>query len=142
METEKLNRILRDDDDVRRDFLTKETTSDSESDNKLQISFPKKKEKKEGSDLLSQLVLSEKQIRKLIKKNYKLKNEIDVSEVTSRYLKLDLSNAQLRVTEIKEEIKAEMDLKNKIINRLRLETIVHQVINVVFLSYIVYSKLY
>ncbi len=35
---------------------------------------------------------------------YNLKNEIDTEEVRSRYLKLDLNNAQVKIVEMKQKL--------------------------------------
>jgi hypothetical protein len=96
--------------DARNDFLNASNSSsdDSESDvsQACRIVVPKHRRKRDPNTMLmEQLVAQQKAFLKSQRKVYKLKAEIDTTEVRERYLKLDLNNAQVAVEELKEKAK-------------------------------------
>ena len=79
-----------------------ESISDSSSDEEpCKLIIPKRKNKKSdtSSELLSQLINQHKDLSLAQKKLFKVKNELNALEITSRYVKLDLNNAQVKIEE-------------------------------------------
>ena len=79
-----------------------ESISDSSSDEEpCKLIIPKRKNKKSdtSSELLSQLINQHKDLSLAQKKLFKFKNELNALEITSRYVKLDLNNAQVKIEE-------------------------------------------
>lgn len=77
-------------------------SSDSESET-VRLSFPKKTKTTNPIDtmIMEQLIKTQKSYLKAQKTIYKLQTEIDTEEVKTRYLKLDLNNAQVHNEELK-----------------------------------------
>jgi hypothetical protein len=77
--------------------------SDSESESEtVRLVLPKKTKREHPIDamLMEQLIKQQKAYLKAQKTIYKLQTEIDTEEVKTRYIKLDLNNAQVRIEEL------------------------------------------
>lgn len=81
-----------------------EIESDSESESEtVTLTIPPKKTKRENHIdflLMEQLIKQQKAYLKAQKTIYKLQTEIDTEEVKTRYIKLDLNNAQVRIEDL------------------------------------------
>lgn len=97
--------------DMKQNFINgsaSDVSSDSDEDvqESCRIMVPKQKKGRDPNTmLLSELIIQQKLYMKSQKKVFKLQNEINVEEVRTRYIKLDLNNAQVTIEEKKEEIK-------------------------------------
>lgn len=106
-------KTLNDSAESKKRFLESETPYESESDSsesekevKVQKTVTKHRKVSNGIDMLlmEQYIQQQHQYLKAQKTIYKLKNEIDTEEVRSRYLKLDLNNAQVKIVEMKQKL--------------------------------------
>jgi hypothetical protein len=106
------------DNGMRRDFLDHDNDSDS-SDvstdsevprDRVKVSFPKRKKRHNMDYLLQELVAQQKLYLRSQRKVMKLKTEMETEEVRTRYLKLDLNNAQVTSEERKEKLKTLKEL--------------------------------
>ena len=103
--------------DARRDYINNvngSSSSEESSDGEIvrenvKVSFPRRKKRHDMDFLLQELVAQQKLYLQSQRKVMKLKTEIDTEEVRTRYLKLDLNNAQVTSEEQKEKLK---DMKN------------------------------
>ena len=97
-------RSLDEDQEEKRRFadVEEDTESESESEEAIKIVPPKKAKKRSQIDtmLMEQLIAQQKAYLKAQKTIYKLRTEIDTEEVKTRYVKLDLNNAEVRITEL------------------------------------------
>jgi hypothetical protein len=116
---------LNDSADSKKRFLESEGISESESSEsekevKVQKTVTKHRKVSNGIDMLlmEQYIQQQQQYLKAQKTIYKLKNEIDTEEVRSRYLKLDLNNAQVKIVEMKQKL-----LKNQ--NNIHRSTVIN-----------------
>jgi len=106
-----LQNHLRTDDNMKRNFIDTNVSSseEEEDDNKSQPMLHKsgrtRTKYQEKTTILSELIHQQKLYLKSQRKIYKLKNQIDVEEVRTRYLKLELNNAQVLEKEKGEECK-------------------------------------
>ena len=151
METSKTLHIfqknINEDSEVKNAFIKAENVnsdSDSEydSDNKCKIIIPKSKNKNKDTsqELLAQLMNQNQVLAKMQKKFYKLKTEMDREEITSRYIKLDLNNVQVKLDENKEKLNiVKKQLKNSRIENLSFRVIV--ISYIVFHIYFFFYKL-
>jgi hypothetical protein len=103
-EVKNFQRSLNEDVDEKNRFINaevEESDEDSESEG-IRIVAPKKTKKRSQIDtmLMEQLIAQQKAYLKAQKTIYKLRNEIDTEEVKTRYIKLDLNNAQVKVDEL------------------------------------------
>lgn len=118
----KFQKNLKEDEELKESFVTNEFESSSDDDDdeeqdRCKIVFPKKKKNSDTShDLLVELIRQQKILAKTQKKMYSLQSAIDSEEITNRYLKLDLNNAQVKFTETNDKLKkCRKELKNKMI---------------------------
>lgn len=103
-------RSLDENEDEKRHYVNAEVeeseSDDSESENEeqeaIKIVAPRKQKKKSNVDtmLMEQLISQQKSYLKAQRTIYKLRTEIDTEEVKTRYLKLDLNNAEVRISEL------------------------------------------
>ena len=113
-----LQEKLSKDSDLKREYIENSYSSDdeensfssSEEDNfqeSCRVMIPKKKRKKRHSTdfLLHELISQQKTYMIAQKKVMKLKSQIDIDEVRTRYIKLDLNNVQVEASELKEKLK-------------------------------------
>lgn len=103
---EKKEEFIRSEVDTK-DDTNSESESESGSDEEAcKVIIPKKKRSKENTsqELLRELLSQHKEVSKLQKKMYQLQSELDKEEISCRYTKLDLANAQARVIELREKI--------------------------------------
>ena len=119
--------------DKKVDSEEEESSSEEES---LKIVAPRRKAGKGGLDkmLLEQSIAQQNAYLKAQKAIYKLKSEIDIEEVKTRYLKLDLNNIQVSLDEEKE--------KNKVLYRTQVENWSLRIAIVLYILWIVISKLF
>ncbi len=96
---------------MKRDFIdgsVSDVSSDSEEDvqESCRIMVPKHKKARDSSTmLLLELIKQQNLYIRSQKKVFKLQNEIDIEDVKTRYLRLDLNNAQVTAEETKEKVK-------------------------------------
>lgn len=90
--------------DAEADVTEDEDTEDEEQE-AIKIVAPRKPKKKSNVDtmLMEQLIAQQKAYLKAQRAIYKLRTEIDTEEVKTRYIKLDLNNAQVRIGELTAE---------------------------------------
>lgn len=108
MEVRNFQRSLNEDSDEKYRFVNADVEeSDSEDSEEedteaIKIVPPKKAKKQSHIDkmLMTQLVAQQKAYLRAQKTIYKLRTEIDTEEVKSRYIKLDLNNAQVKIEEL------------------------------------------
>jgi hypothetical protein len=119
--------------DKKVDSEEEESSSEEES---LKIVAPRRKAGKGGLDkmLLEQSIAQQNAYLKAQKAIYKLKSEIDIEEVNTRYLKLDLNNIQVSLDEEKE--------KNKVLYLTQVENWSLRIAIVLYILWIVISKLF
>jgi len=105
-ELKNFQRSLDEDAEEKHRFVNAEV-EDSEEDSEseaeaIKIVAPKKPKKSSQIDtmLMEQLIAQQKAYLKAQKTIYKLRTEIDTEEVKTRYIKLDLNNEQVKVTEL------------------------------------------
>ena len=93
-------------EDERNHFVNAEFEGDSDDSDKIQISLPKKSDKKTNIEeiMITQLVKQQNLFLSAQKKLSKLQTEIDTEEVKKRYLTLDLNNEQVAHSETKETL--------------------------------------
>lgn len=132
-------RELNNDEDEKMHFV--ESTipdSSSESDHdEVRIVAPRRRKKKGHIDtmLMEQLLLQQKACMKAQKKIYELQTEIDTEEIKTRYIKLDLNNAQVKANEEKEK---RQNMKKELF-RSRVENWVTRVLIILYILYSLYS---
>ena len=114
-------------EDMRQGYINSKDNSDTSSESEDDILTPKygnvpvyttksiKPIKQSTKNLLlRELIKQQKLTMKAEKQNMRLQNEIDLEEVKTRYLKLDLNNAQVKLEEEKEKIEeVEGELRGK-----------------------------
>jgi hypothetical protein len=115
---------------------SEEDSSSSSEEESLKIVAPRRKAGKGGLDkmLLEQSIAQQNAYLKAQKAIYKLKSEIDIEEVKTRYLKLDLNNIQVSLDEEKE--------KNKVLYLTQVENWSLRIAIVLYILWIVISKLF
>lgn len=103
-----LQKKLYSDHDTVREFIDHDKSSESDSESDVQescrIVVPKRRSKHSLDFLLQELVNHQKMYISSQRKVMKLKTEIDTEEVRTRYLKLDLNNAQVLADERKDRL--------------------------------------
>jgi hypothetical protein len=99
------------DSDMKSSFLHAENNdsdSDSESEKdtcKIVIPRSKKKNSDTSQELLFQLIRQNQVLSTTHKKMYKLQSELDKEEITTRFIKLDLNNTQVKLDETNDNFK-------------------------------------
>lgn len=108
-ELKKLQQSLQNDDEEKKHFTEAENYSESDSDSDpenreeiIKVLPVKKTSHKIDAILVEHLIQQQKAYLKAHKTIYKLRHEIDHEEIKSRYLKLDLNNAQVKIDELSE----------------------------------------
>jgi hypothetical protein len=101
---------VNEDNELKSSFVNAENVSESEEDSdddtcKIVIPKRKNKNKDTSQELLAQLMNQTQVLAKTQKKLYQLKSEINKEEITTRYIKLDLNNAQVKLDETKVKLK-------------------------------------
>ena len=102
---------LDDDSDLKSSFVHagKESDSDSDSDEdacKIIIpSRPKKRDTDTSQELLFQLIKQNQVLSRTQRKMYEIQSELDKEEISTRYIKLDLNNTQVKFDETKVKFK-------------------------------------
>ena len=134
---------INEDSEVKNAFIKAEKVdSDSEydSDNKCKIIIPKSKNKNKDTsqELLAQLMNQNQVLSKMQKKFYKLKTEMDREEITSRYIKLDLNNAQVKLDENKEKL----NIVKKQLQNSRIENLSFRVMTISYIVFHIYFFFY
>ena len=123
-ELKEFQRSLNTDEDAKRHFVDADVDEDSDEDSEspqIQISAPKPKKKNNvDSILIAQLISQQQAYNKAQKIIYKLKTEIETEEVKTRYIKLDLNNAQVKIEELTE--------KNKTMSKVWIENVCFRII--------------
>lgn len=103
-ELKNFQRSLNEDDEKKGHYINAEVEDDTDDseDEAIKIVAPRKPKKKSHVDtmLMEELITQQKAYLKAQKTIYKLRTEIDSEEVKTRYIKLDLNNAQVRITEL------------------------------------------
>ena len=112
-----------------------ESGSESGSDEEqIKIVAPRRKKKSTmDTMLLGQSMSQQKELLKAQKLIYKLKAEINNEEVKTRYLKLDLNNAQVR---LEEEL-----VKNKQLFQAKVENAILRVFILLYILWSMYVKI-
>ena len=85
-----------------------DTDSSSYSEGEeMKIVLPRRKNKNvdTSQELLFQLIKKQQDLSIAQKKLYKVKSELESIEITSRYVKLDLNNAQIKIDETVTKLK-------------------------------------
>jgi hypothetical protein len=107
-ELKKFQRSLDENEEEKRRYVDAELQSEEDDSNSeeeaIKIVAPKKARKRSPIDtmLMEQLISQQKQYLKAQKTICKLRTEIDTEEVKTRYIKLDLNNAQVKIAELTE----------------------------------------
>jgi hypothetical protein len=108
-ELKKFQRSLDENEEEKRRYVdaelqSEEDDSNSEEEEAIKIVAPKKSRKRSPIDtmLMEQLISQQKEYLKAQKTICKLRTEIDTEEVKTRYIKLDLNNAQVKIAELTE----------------------------------------
>lgn len=98
---------LNDNKEDQTQFIYNKDDSDIDSDSEYNLTLPKKAKKGDtiNYELLYQIINQQNNISNVKKKVYKLQSELDQTEIKTRYLKLDLNNAQIEISEYKEQQK-------------------------------------
>lgn len=106
-ELKKYQKELKNNDDDKKHFINSnisdidsDSGSESEIEQPLKIVSRKKKSSHIDTMLMEHLISQQKAFLKAKSKIYKLRNEIDTEEVKTRYIKLDLNNAQVKIDEL------------------------------------------
>lgn len=134
------------DSDVKKAFVNSEKNnsnsddSDSDYDNDTcKIVIPKRKKHNDTSqELLFQLMNQNQVLAKTQKKMYQLKAEMNKEEVTSRYIKLDLNTAQVKLSETQAKLKI---AKNQLLHS-RIENWSLRAIAVAYILFHIYCSVY
>ena len=126
---------LNEDTELKSSYINAEN-SESDSDysddnndpkNECKIIFPNRSKNKNidtSQELLSQLIKQHQVISNTQKKMYKLKSELDKEEITSRYIKLDLNNTQIKLEESKVQLEtSKQQLTNSKIENWTLRSV-------------------
>lgn len=85
-----------------------EESESDEEDGEIGVFIPQRKKKRTSDtsqELLFQLIHQNKVLSKTQKKMYELKAEFEKEEVSTRYIKLDLNNVQVKLDDTKEKLK-------------------------------------
>ena len=130
-------RNLNQDNELKSSYINAENSDseDSESEieestNACKIVFPnsnrsKNKKLDTSQELLSQLIKQHQVSSNTQKKMYKLQSELDKEEITSRYIKLDLNNTQIKLEEYKEQLEtSKQQLTNSKIENWTLRSVI------------------
>jgi septum formation topological specificity factor MinE len=101
---------LNNDVDLKRSFIANDDicNSDEDEEDACKIIFPtrsKRTNNDTSQELLFQLLKQTNSLSKTREKMYELQSEIDREEIITRYIKLDLNNAQVSFDEKKDELK-------------------------------------
>lgn len=102
-------KVLDEDAGMKSSYVHAENDSDYESEDdacKIVIPRANKKHTDTSKELLFQLIRQNQVLSRTQKKMYELQSELDKEEITSRYIKLDLNNTQVKLDETKEKFKA------------------------------------
>jgi len=134
-------RDLNTNESSKRHFIDADADDESEDSdqNEVRIIAPVRNRKKGHLDemVMEQLLAQQRAYIKAQKRICKLQTEIDTEEVRTRYLKLDLNNAQVKADEEKEtRLKVEKELYNA-----HVENWVFRLLMVLFMFATVYSKM-
>ena len=140
---------LNEDTELKSSYINAENSeSDSEySDdtneptNACKIVFPNRSKSKNihtSQELLSQLIKQHQVISNIQKKMYKLKSELDKEEITSRYIKLDLNNTQIKFEESKEQL----ETSKQHLTKTKIENWVLRSVILLFFMLKIYCFLY
>ena len=137
---------LKDDTDMQASFISAGNTilhdSNSDSDEETcKIVFPKQKRSKHSDtsqDLLHELIKQQQVLSHTQKKMYKLQSAIDSEEISTRYIKLDLNNTQVKLDETTEKL----NVCGKLLNKAIVENFVCKGIIIFGLVYEVYSYIF
>ena len=105
----------------------------SEAEEQIKIIAPRKKAGKSGLDkmLLEQTISQQNLYLKAQKTICKLRTEIDIEEVRTRYLKLDLNNLQVKLDQ---EVDKNKEMKNEVFN-LKVENFIFRVVVVLYIMW-------
>jgi hypothetical protein len=137
-------KVLDEDTEIRSSYLQAENDSDEddeEEDDACKIiipSRPKNKHTDTSQELLFQLMRQNQVLSKTQKKMYQLKAELDKEEITSRYIKLDLNNAYVKLDETKDKFK----ICNKKLKNARIENWIVRGLILLYFLFQFYSFLY
>lgn len=126
------------DNSIKHTFISKEVDSSESDSDSVEIIMPKIKRKKNSdtnNELLFQLLHQSQLLSKTQKKMYKLQCEIDKDEISTRYIKLDLNNAQVKI----EDLKDRFSVCKKTLSNVKFENTVLRCILVAYISYSVLS---
>lgn len=99
---------LASDKDMKNSFVDADADESDSDDDRCEIIIPKRKKKKSddtSQELLFQLLKQHQVLAKTQKKMYKLQAEIDKEEISTRYIKLDLNNTQVKLEESEGQLK-------------------------------------
>ena len=90
-----------------KDEESEESDSSDSEGKEMKIVLPKRKKKNADTsqELLFQLINQHKTLSMAQKKLYKVKTQLESLEITSRYVKLDLNNAQVKLEEMTDDLK-------------------------------------
>jgi hypothetical protein len=123
--------------DMKTSFIDAEVDESESEDDRCEIIIPKRKKKRgidTGHELLFQLIDQHKVLVKTQKKMYKLQAELDKEEISTRYIKLDLNNTQVKLEDSNVKLKeCQIALLHS-----RVENWVVRVISVVYILYTVW----
>ena len=148
----KYQKKLDGDSDMKSEYITalgesNSDYSDSDSDSgaardNFKVIIPKSRGKSRDKyrdryreEIFAQLIKCQNVLSKTKRKVYKLEADADKEEIISRYIKLDLNNAQVENTELKEKL-SQTKLK---LTRARVENWVHRVISMMLCVWFLYS---
>jgi hypothetical protein len=104
-------KIINEDQEIRSSYIQAENDSDSEEEEEEESCKiiipprPKSKHTDTSKELLFEMIRQNTILLKTQKKMYKIQAELDKEEVSSRYLKLDLNNIQVKLEETNDKIK-------------------------------------
>jgi hypothetical protein len=133
-----LQRNLDRNQDFRSTFISAENSdSDSSESESCKIVLPKKRRKKvdTSQELLFQLIKQNKNLSKTKKKMYSIQADLDKEEIKSRYVRLDLNNAQVECQEVTEKLKQ----SNSDLHKVRTENIITKVFIALYFTYRIYA---
>lgn len=131
---------LNSDRDAKQQYIDKQVdtedesiTDDSDVEEPIKIIAPRKKGGKSGLDkmLLEQTISQQNLYLKAQKTISKLRTEIDIEEVKTRYLKLDMNNLEVKLDQ---EIEKNKEMKNQIFN-VKAENFIFRVFVVLYIMW-------
>ena len=123
------------DEDVvtQKSFVTAEVDESESEEESCKIVLPKRCKKNDTSqELLFQLIHQNNILAKTHKKMYKIQAEIDKEEVVTRYIKLDLNNAHVKLRETKDKL-------GECKKELKCVRIENWIIRCLFVFYVLYQ---